>query len=284
MEYKVQNGLLNYINSGGNWQQVDFYPTPNQGNKIEPKFLIIHFTAGAGDAHATAKYFQKPSAKTSAHLNLSKDGTWTQNVELDRKAWHAGKSSWAGMTNLNKHSIGIEVCNPGPLTITAGGKYKTWWGAEVDSTDVIEAPHPNNPDGPVYGWIPFTEAQINALIDVGQQLMEEYNLWECVGHDMIAPGRKTDPGPTMNHRVYDLINDSRSDTEIDWVWKVHRVNEYLNGRRGPGTNYDVVAKLPLDSKVEVLERRGIWWFVENETGQQMWTHSGYLFKASTADD
>lgn len=283
MDYKVQNGLLYYTNSAGDWQQVEFFPTPNQGGKIEPKFLVIHFTAGKASARNTAMYFQKPEAKTSAHLNLDPDGTFTQNVELDRKAWHAGKSMWAGMTNLNKHSIGIEVVNPGPLTITKSG-YKAWWGETINHPDIIEAPHQNDPNGQVFGWVPFTEQQVNALILVGQQLMAEYNLWECVGHDMIAPGRKSDPGPCMNYRVYDTINDTRSDQGIDWVWKVHRVKEYLNGRSGPGTNYDVVCELPLDSTVEVIQRQGTWWFVENETGQQVWVHSGYLFKRSTAND
>lgn len=283
MDYKVQNGLLYYTNRAGDWQQVEFFPTPNQGDKIDPKFLVIHFTAGRANARNTAMYFQKPEAKTSAHLNLDMDGSFTQNVELDRKAWHAGRSSWAGMTNLNKHSIGIEVCNPGPLTITRNG-YKAWWGQNIDNPDIIEAPHPSNPNGQVFGWVPFTEQQIDSLINVGQQLMQEYNLWECVGHDMISPGRKSDPGGCMDHRVYDIINDSRSDHDIDWVWKVHRVSEFLNGRSGPGTNYDVVCRLPLNSTVEIIQRQGTWWFVENETGQQVWVHSGYLFKRSTADD
>ena len=284
MEYKIKNGLLYTIQDGGDWQQVDFYPTPNQGSKIEPKFLVIHYTAGKSSAKGTAQYFQKPAAKTSAHLCLDTDGSWAQNVELDRKAWHAGKSSWAGMTNLNKHSIGIEVCNPGPLTKTANGNFKAWWGETINDSNIIEAPHPNNPNGQVFGWVPFTPEQVNALIAVGQEMMAEYTLMEAVGHDMIAPGRKTDPGPCMDNRVYDLINNSRNDVDIDWIWKVHKVSNYLNGRSGPGTKFDVVDKLPLDSKVEVIQRQGTWWFVENETGQEMWVHSGYLFKASIAND
>jgi N-acetylmuramoyl-L-alanine amidase len=284
MEYKIKGGLLYTIENGGDWTQVDFFPTPNQGGKITPKYLVIHFTAGASGAKATAQYFQKPSSKTSAHLSLDTDGTWAQSVELDRKAWHAGKSSWAGMTNLNKHTIGIEVVNPGPLTKTASGSYKTWWGKTLDNPNIIEAPHPNNPNGPVYGWVPFTTEQINSLIAIGQELMAEYGMVEAVGHDMISPGRKVDPGPTMDSRVYDMINNARNDGDIDWVWKVHNVTSYLNGRSGPGTKFSVVDKLPKLSKVEVIQRQGVWWFVENETGQEMWVHSKFLFRTSTADD
>lgn len=270
MSYSIKDGLL--FKDG---RQIEFFPSPNTSGKITPKFLVIHFTAGAVGAIGTAKYFQKPEAKTSAHLMLDENGSWAQGVAFDVKAWHAGKSSWAGYTGLNSHSIGIEVCNPGPLTKTASGSYKTWWGKEIDSADVIEGPHPNDPTGPVYGWVPFTSAQVNAIIEVGQLLMQEYNLQECVGHDMIAPGRKSDPGMCMDRRVYDMINDTRGDEE-EYVWTVANVNEYLNGRAGPGTNHAVVKTLPVGTPVEVLHRQGLWWFVDTPDGQDVWVHSKFL--------
>lgn len=276
MEYRIQNSYLWTLTPSNDWQQVEFYPTDNKGGEIKPKFLVIHYTAGAVDARGTAQYFQKPQAKSSAHLMLDKDGTFIQGVEFHRKAWHAGKSHWAGYNNLNNHSIGIEVCNPGLLTKTASGDFKTWWGATINDATIIEAPHPNDPNGPVYGWVPFTPQQVSALINVGQLLMKEYKLQECVGHDMIAPGRKTDPGPCMDTRVYDQINRSRADSANDWEWYVANVNDYLNGRAGPGTNYDVVLTLPKGEVVEVIKRQGIWWFVENETGQEIWVHSKFL--------
>lgn len=269
--YTIQDDIL-FING----KTVEFYPTPNQSGEIDPKFLVIHFTAGSLDARGTAQYFQNPKAKTSAHLNLDVDGTVTQNVAFNRKAWHAGKSQWAGYNGLNSYSIGIEVCNPGPLTITNSG-YKTWWGATVDPEGIVEAPHPNSPNGQVFGWLPFSQEQHSALIEIGTVLFEKYNLLECVGHDMIAPGRKTDPGPCMNHRVYDRLNSLVEQDET--VYRVYGVKNYLNARSGPGTTYQVVGQLPLGEELEMIDRQGVWWFMEKITdGQQFWVHSRFLSK------
>lgn len=275
MAYTIKDGLL-FQSSGNSWEQVEFFPSPNTSGKINPKFLVIHFTAGAQDAVGTARYFQKPEAKTSAHLMLDEDGTFVQGVEFETKAWHAGRSQWSGISGLNSHSIGIEVCNPGPLTKTAAGGYKTWWGKDVNAKHVVEGPHPNDPQGPVYGWVPFTQAQVSALIEVGQLLMKEYNLYECVGHDMIAPGRKSDPGLCMDHRVYDMINDTRSDTEYNYEWYVEKVDDYLNGRAGPGTSYNIEKQLPKGTVVDVLKREGLWWFVDTPDGKDVWVHSKFL--------
>lgn len=279
-EYKIQGGLVFTRKDNQDWEQVTFYPSPNGGQTIKPRYLIIHYTAGSGDAHQTASYFQKSSAKASAHLNMSVDGELTQCMGLEKKAWHAGKSSWAGLTNLNSHSIGIEVCNPGPLTITKKG-YKSWFGKYYDDDGIVEGPHPNDPNGPVYGWLPFTPAQMTALVDLGQAIMEEYNLIEALGHDMISPGRKTDPGLCMDYRVYDMLNAPRDDDPEDekghaiFEWFVS-ARPHLNGRSGPGTTHPVIMKLEVGQEIDIIKRSGIWWFVETQSGQQCWVHSKFL--------
>jgi N-acetylmuramoyl-L-alanine amidase len=277
--YEIQNNLLCSRTGSNDFQSVPFFSSPNTtGRQINPRFLVIHFTAGPGDATKTAQYFQKKAAKTSAHLNLGQEGQWTQSVKLNVQAWHAGKSSWSGTNNLNNHSIGIEVCNPGPLTITSNG-YKAWWGAKIDDPDIIEAPHSAAPKGEVFGWQPFTESQVEALIDVGQLLMEQYGLEECVGHDMIAPGRKRDPGPCMNYRVYEQINAATDNPDSHWQWYVSNVKTSLNGRAGPGTSYEIVAELPKGTAIdEILAKEGMWWQVELENGQELWVHRKFLGK------
>ena len=270
MSYSVNNDQLLVLNGS----TIEFVPSINTSGEIRPRFLVIHYTAGSLDARGTAQYFQKPSAKTSAHLCMDLDGSVIQSVPFTTKAWHAGRSTWAGYTGLNSHSIGIEVCNPGPLTKTTGGQYKTWWGQTIDHPDIIEAPHQNNPSGPVYGWLPFTYQQVESLIDIGQVLMEEYDLHECIGHDMISPGRKTDPGPCMDVRVYDRINNSRNE-ENELQWQVAEVSS-LNGRAGPGTHYQILHTLSPGDDVEVLMRNGLWWQVEVDNGIQVWVHSKFL--------
>lgn len=256
---------------------IKYIPSPNTSGVMDPLYLVIHFTAGRSDALQTAEYFSRSSAKASAHLNLGEDGTLTQSVPFNEKAWHAGKSRWGGYNGLNHCSIGIEVCNPGPLEITNKG-YRAWFGTYYADDDIIEAPHPNNPNGKVYGWLPFTEQQNAVLLDVGSLLMEEYQLVEAVGHDMISPGRKSDPGPTMDDRIYDRLNNPRSDISpaSKWVWHVSGVKNFLNGRSGPGTGYDVLVELPVFTELEIIRRDGTWWFVETDDGKQVWVHSKFL--------
>lgn len=185
--------------------KVPFFPTDNQGGQVTPRFLVLHFTAGRGDEVATAKWFQNPNANASAHLTISQTGKISQSVLFNRVAWHAGTSTWKGINGLNRWSIGIEVCNPGPLEPIGNGQYKAWFGAVYTKADgVFEAKHKNG--GPIRGWLPFTPIQIDYVRRIGKLLMTTYKIEEAVGHDMISPGRKSDPGPTMPDSVYEFLN------------------------------------------------------------------------------
>ena len=103
----------------------------------------------------------------SAHLFIDRDGKVTQFVPFGARAWHAGSSSFAGVTNCNDYSIGIEL----------------------EGTDDI----------------PYTDAQYAALEKVSRQLLLTYpklTLERITGHSDIAPGRKTDPGPSFDWQRY----------------------------------------------------------------------------------
>jgi len=89
--------------------------TPNKGGKIEPKYLIFHYTAGRS-AESSINWLCNKKAKASAHLVVGRDGSITQLAPFNVKTWHAGKSHWAGLTGLNSHSIGIELDNAGELS------------------------------------------------------------------------------------------------------------------------------------------------------------------------
>ena len=54
-----------------------------------------------------------PAAKVSSHYLVEEDGSILQMVPEVRRAWHAGKSSWEGVSDINSRSIGIEIANPG---------------------------------------------------------------------------------------------------------------------------------------------------------------------------
>ncbi len=170
-----------------------FVPSGNAGGLIKPEFLVMHFTAGAS-AKSSIDWLCNPASKASAHVVIGRDGSVTQLVPFNRRAWHAGESRWQGRTGMNKCSIGIELDNAGKLH-GAPGRWRTEWGAQVRDEHVVELPHKF--DGVVCGWHAFTPAQLDAAQKVAALIVAEYGIPEIIGHDDIAPGRKFDPGPAF---------------------------------------------------------------------------------------
>ena len=105
--------------------------------------------------------------KVSSHLLIERDGSITQFVPFNKKAWHAGVSSYLGRENCNEFSIGIEL----------------------EGTDDTA----------------YTKDQYNSLIEVTIELMKAYpdiQKNSIVGHSDIAPSRKTDPGKSFDWELY----------------------------------------------------------------------------------
>jgi N-acetylmuramoyl-L-alanine amidase len=141
-----------------------FVPSPNHGERRDgrrPDLLLLHYT-GMSSAEAALHRLCDPAAEVSAHYLVMEDGAIVQLVPEDRRAHHAGVSSWAGETDINSCSIGIEIVNPGH-------------------------------DG---GLPPYPEEQIAAVIDLCRAIVDH---WEIPGdrvlaHSDVAPSRKEDPG------------------------------------------------------------------------------------------
>lgn len=95
--------------------------------------------------------------QVSAHFVVLRDGRTQQFVSTDRRAWHAGVSSWQGRPNCNDYSVGIEL-------------------------EGLEGGH-------------FEPAQYAALLPLLQALARRHPLQAITGHEHVAPGRKHDPGP-----------------------------------------------------------------------------------------
>jgi len=123
--------------------------------------LVVHYT-GMETAEAALERLVDPAAKVSAHYLIDEDGTVVRLVGEDRRAWHAGVASWRGATDINARSIGIELVNPGHE----------------------------------FGYRPFPEAQMAALIDLAADLVARHRIpaRNVVGHADVAPRRKMDPG------------------------------------------------------------------------------------------
>ena len=130
-------------------------------NKGKIKFLIIHYT-GMQSMRASIKRLISTKHKVSCHYLISRAGKIFQMVEDNKVAWHAGKSKWGKLENLNNNSIGIELVN----------------------------------NGHKFGYQKFSARQIDALLKLCIKLKKKYKIKNrfILGHSDIAPLRKSDPG------------------------------------------------------------------------------------------
>ena len=135
-------------------------PSPNFGERrggATPSLIVIHYTAMASCADAMARLCN-PEAEVSAHWLISETGQTHALVDESLRAWHAGAGEWAGVGDVNSHSIGIELANRG-----------------------------NHP---------FPELQLTALEILVGGIMARWAIppHRIIAHSDMAPSRKGDPG------------------------------------------------------------------------------------------
>ena len=137
-------------------------PSPNFDDRALPVTMIVLHYTGMQDAESAIRRLTDPVAKVSAHYLVAEDGTVMRMVDEAKRAWHAGKSRWRGITDCNSASVGIEIVNPGHE----------------------------------FGYRPFAEEQIDALLPLVAAIKERHGVGRgnVVGHSDIAPTRKQDPG------------------------------------------------------------------------------------------
>lgn len=231
MVLEIKHGLL--FKDG---IQVPFIPTPNKRGNMKPSYGVIHFTAD-NNPQSTINWFKDSKAKASAHLLIDRLGNIYQFGLFTEILWHAGTSQWkaANIIGMNSHSIGIELTN---------------LGRTVQRPDSVLLKHKNE-DKAVY-WQSYTDIQMEVLKSVCDVLTKEYKLIEFLGHDDIAPGRKSDPGPAFD---WSLLKDVE-------VLPTFKTNTSLNLRSGPGTNYKVILTLKEGAVVKELSRSNGWSEIE----------------------
>lgn len=172
---------------------------------IEVDLVVLHYTAGLGDADDVAEFFARGRRKASAHFGVGRDGKVVQMVDLDRNAWHAGPSSFRGEAPVGRRSIGIEICN-------AGWAYMD----RLDDDRKVECRH-RNPASRSKQWELYTDEQYVAVQKLIEHLKFEIPTIEFVtGHEDIAnahtsdyrkrKGAKVDPGPAWQWER--LLTDS----------------------------------------------------------------------------
>jgi len=82
-----------------------FKPSSNFKGDIKPKFVILHHSGGS--FFGGIDWILSSASRVSYHWFINKDGNRVQFVENTKRAWHAGRSEWLGLNDLNSHSIGI---------------------------------------------------------------------------------------------------------------------------------------------------------------------------------
>src|SRR3954449_6097999 len=93
----------------------DVIPSANYGERSGgrlPDMIVLHYT-GMPDVEGAITRLCTAGSDVSAHYIVLEDGRIVQCVPEDKRAWHAGVSYWAGETDINSRSIGIEIVNPG---------------------------------------------------------------------------------------------------------------------------------------------------------------------------
>lgn len=156
-------------------QAVDHLPSPNFGERPLPgdiSLIVVHnislppgefggdwvehFFLNQLDPTAHPYFATIADVQVSAHFYVRRDGRIVQFVGCDKRAWHAGRSTWCERENCNDYSVGIEL-----------------EGCDEQ---------------------PFAPAQYAALWQLIDALRARYPIKAIAGHSDIAPGRKTDPG------------------------------------------------------------------------------------------
>lgn len=173
---------------------ADYTPAKWMGAKITPEIVVLHDTASRLDKGNAARYLQNNKAKVSAHFVIEIDGTITQLVPVNRRANHAGRSSYHGRKSCNGFSIGIEIVNPGKMTKRGPGA-QTWYGTtlKIDELGIQEMSTPEHGHG---YWLPYDSRQIDALMELLEALFDYVpTLTDIVTHWYISPGRKIDTNP-----------------------------------------------------------------------------------------
>ncbi|MBO6517992.1 MAG: N-acetylmuramoyl-L-alanine amidase [Bacteroidia bacterium] len=155
--------------------------------------IVLHYTAG-GEARTSASFLASDHTKVSAHLIIGRDGGIFQLIPFNMKAWHAGKSEHQGRVGMNRYSLGITMDNAGILE-QIDQYYRSWFGGRYTADKVVYEKHHNH--NHLSYWHKYTDVQISTCETVCKLLVDHYNLKFILGHDEVAPERKTDPGPAF---------------------------------------------------------------------------------------
>lgn len=155
---------------------ADVLPSPNFDARADgrlPDLILLHYT-GMPTGEAALARLTAAESKVSSHYVVFEDGRVFQCVPESLRAWHAGVSSWAGETDINSCSIGIEIVNPGHE----------------------------------FGYADFPLRQTAAVITLCKSILTRrgpISPDRVLAHSDVAPSRKMDPGEKF---PWELLHNS----------------------------------------------------------------------------
>ena len=279
--------IKNHLVQGLTYQKAHYI-----GEVITPEIVILHDTAGRLEKGNTAAYLASANtAKASVQFVIELDGTVIQQVPTNRRANHAGASSFNGRSGCNAFSIGIELVNPGRMTRVSDTQALTWWGQQlaINLYGIREITTREHGSGL---WMPHTEAQITALIELLEVLFRDIpTLKDITTHWYVSPGRKVDTNPLLpleEIRARILGADDPADTaaeaasipftDREAMVQVDAGGDSLNLRRWPSFNPNIIAAIPDGTAIPVLragEFDGRQWLRVLYGGQEGWIVARY---------
>ncbi len=130
-----------------------------------PSILLLHYT-GMETMEAARDRLSDPQSKVSAHYLVDEDGSVFDLVPEDMRAWHSGVSYWAGESDINSASIGVEIVNPGHE----------------------------------FGYRPFPLEQMQSVLTLCHGIQARHDIRHVLAHSDVAPERKQDPGELFDWR------------------------------------------------------------------------------------
>jgi AmpD protein len=133
---------------------------------------IVELFTNCLDPEAHPYFASVADLRVSAHFLIRREGALAQFVPCELRAWHAGESVWRRRSNCNDFSIGVEL----------------------EGTDDL----------------PYEDAQYTTLARLTRALRRRYPLRDIAGHEDVAPGRKTDPGPAFDWKRFRKLIDPTS--------------------------------------------------------------------------
>jgi N-acetylmuramoyl-L-alanine amidase len=199
-------------------REITQRPSPNHGPRLDGgriDMLVLHYTGMRSAAEAIRRLCD-PAAEVSAHYLIDEAGAIFQLVDEERRAWHAGRAAWAGESDINNCSIGIELANPGHE----------------------------------FGYRVFPEPQMEALVDLCSGILARHPIPadRVLGHSDVAPDRKEDPG-----ELFDWTRLGRAGIGI-WPEKTgmpadHEAGSLVDIQRGLGRlGYGIEMSGQMDSE------------------------------------